>query len=76
MPAWKEILLEGHEVRALQGTCRQVVAVEPNSGVASACAAARNESALLDKVESVQPAVEARVRRLLHDSIIATPHVP
>ena len=53
MPSWKEILLEDHEVRALPGTRRQVVTMEPNSGVASACAAVRHECALFDWVESV-----------------------
>ena len=75
MPSWKEILLEDHEVRALPGTRRQVVTMEPNSGVASACSAECHECALLDWIERVQPAVKARVKRFLCDCAIGALHV-
>ena len=71
MPARKEVLLEGHEVRALLGTCREVVTVEPDPGVASTCAAVRNKGALFDGVEGMQPTFEAGKKRLLHDSVSA-----
>ena len=51
------------------------MAVEPNTGLASACTATGHECAPLNGVEGVKPAVQVRVRRFMRKRNVSTTHV-
>ena len=51
------------------------MAVEPNTGLASAYTTAGNKCVLLDGVKGVKPSVQAQAWRFLHERNASTAHV-
>ena len=51
------------------------MAVEPNTGLASACTAAGHKCALLNGAKGVKPAVEAKVWRFMRETNVSAAHV-